>query len=817
MRRTTTPNSIFTTNRIVQSLLTIVAVLTLNTALAKGLFFDTAPAGQPPKAPRPFDMVGFLEDAKLDIDNSAATCKKNPSDPRLAGGSMKINGISVVIPCNTILQMPATSMTWYDLFYFNPAPSNQMNFSATSAAKPQTGLALVDTETTPNAAVPGFNGILPSYEVHIQGNIVDGRYIAGLVFVSQQLLNSGQGTIAAIDYRKGQLLIKSDNAGELIRVRINDPVGRFGKAHASTDNPQPDAVLEEGYDPRFTADTDNPTIRAVTGFPMCIPRTNPFSAAETEGDDPLCPEANRPRSPNCGSLPDELAGRVGFQPFVLPPTGQYCTQYVMDGPNATSATCSGPDCSTDPTRQAPFEVGDFINFSGTLKIDQEFDAAGNAKPYTYISAHTIVANLGIYTEPGTQPVYVALEDTLVGTNALPLANLPQETTSRVQVEGFTTDPTQLVDIFMVDVNYQTGAVTDRLIGTENPALPPVLGRFRFQPAAGNFGPFSRDIRIVSRTACRVPTKTCASNLPVVANGIQAGQYRAPNFDFIFPEPTRTGDPMVPSNFQDLYFLYCGAGPLFQPSFDSGQYSTPLVAALDPAPWAEPMTSPLFASKCPAPNGVTLPLPSPLVTVSPDQATFGNSTVTLSGAATDPLGTVLTSYKWTQIAGTPVTLAQSGSAASSKVTFKAPAVRGILTFMLSVTNANGQVGVGKVSVAVNPDTVTIHSARYDNRNGKGVLTVVATSSLPATTPGLKLSIQASTGSFNLASAPQSMSIIANSTAATVCPAGINPCWQYQASGVIKSSITTSFLPPTNITVTSTLGGKSTIGSSAIAVQ
>lgn len=805
-------------NRAAILLCMLSAMLTSSGGYARGLAFDPAPVGQPPKAPRPFDMVGLLEDAKLDVDNSAGTCAKNPSDPRLAGGSAKINGITVIIPCNTILQMPATSISWYDLFYFNPAPSNQLNFSTVSAAKPQTGLALLDSETAPASAIPPYNAILPSYEVHIQGNIVDGRYIAGLVFVSQEMLNSGQGSIAAIDYSKGQLLIKSDKAAELIRVRINDPVGRFGKAHASLDNPQPDAVLEEGYDPRFTADTDNPTIRAVTGYPMCIPRSNPFSTADTEGDDPLCPEANRPRSPNCTSLPAELAGRVGFQPFVLPPSGQYCSQYVMDPPSATSAACSGPGCPTDPTRQAPFEVGDYISFSGTLKMAQELDAAGNPLVYAYISAHTIIANLGIYTAPGVKPVYVALEETLVGTNALPLANLPQETTSRVRVEGFTTDPTQLVDIFMVDVNYLTGAVSDRLIGTENPGLPPVVGRFRFQPAAGSFGPFTRDIRIVSRTACRVPTKTCASNLPAVANGIQAGQYRAPNFEFIFPEPTRTGDPMVPSNFQDLYFLYCGSGPLAQPAFDGGQYGSPLVGALDPAPWAAPMTSPLFASQCPAPNGTSLPLPSPLVTVTPDQATLANATVTLSGTATDPLGTVLSSYQWTQIAGTPVALSQSGSPASSKVTFKAPTTRGILTFMLSVTNANGRTGVGKVSVAVNPDSVSILSAKFDNSKGKGILVVTASSTLAALTPGLTLSIQASNGSFNMASSPQNMTVVANSTSnPTVCPAAINPCWQYNVSGVIKSSISTSFIPPTNITVTSSMGGKISIGSSSITVQ
>ena len=59
------------------------------------------------------------------------------------------------------------------------------------------------------------------------------------------------------------------------RVQINDPVGRFGLKHSP--------------DPRFTADTDNATVHAKTGYPMCIPRTDPAVA-----DDPLCPKVNRP-------------------------------------------------------------------------------------------------------------------------------------------------------------------------------------------------------------------------------------------------------------------------------------------------------------------------------------------------------------------------------------------------------------------------------------------------------------------------------------------------------------------------------------------
>jgi hypothetical protein len=51
-----------------------------------------------------------------------------------------------------------------------------------------------------------------------------------------------------------------------------DPSGRYGIPQTA------------GMDDRFQCDSDNPTIRASTGFPMCIPRTDPAA-----GDDPLCP------------------------------------------------------------------------------------------------------------------------------------------------------------------------------------------------------------------------------------------------------------------------------------------------------------------------------------------------------------------------------------------------------------------------------------------------------------------------------------------------------------------------------------------------
>jgi hypothetical protein len=55
---------------------------------------------------------------------------------------------------------------------------------------------------------------------------------------------------------------------------INDPSGRYSIPYTAN--------------PLFTSDPDNPSIHAVNGFPLCIPRPT------TSGDDPLCPKKNRP-------------------------------------------------------------------------------------------------------------------------------------------------------------------------------------------------------------------------------------------------------------------------------------------------------------------------------------------------------------------------------------------------------------------------------------------------------------------------------------------------------------------------------------------
>ncbi|MCX7105478.1 MAG: hypothetical protein NTU70_09430 [Methylococcales bacterium] len=727
----------------------------------KPAVFPISPMTPPPIVPTQFDVIGHIQSAS--VDPYVCTGSGTRIDPRLWGGRVTVNGIDIIIPCNTILQLPAASATWAELFDPTLIPS------ATPAGT--TGLAL-DDKVLEGASQPGSLP-LPAYEIHIVGNIVNdpvtgqNEHIAGLVFISQQSLNVGQGYIKSIDYKTGELCVSSgmplaglqgqtsESPQCLLpnaRIRLNDSIGRFGLKHGgpgcstSLIASERCDVEESQFDARFTVDTDNPTVHAATGFPMCIPRMFPFDSGKGDTDS-LCPQQNRPKQIasskiSCTNLP--VTNGITFPAFPAQGDG-YCHSFVMaplpinspppPGPCGSNGSFTIP-CTTRADRQAPFEVGDYIDYSGTLLGD------GNdpqVSPY-YISAHTINAHVGIYTYPGTKPVYVMIESLLAGTNALPLQNISQEVTSRIKVEGFTTDPSAIVDIFGMDVDKVTGKITDRLFASVNPSGPPVMGRVRFVPATGNYSPPTRNMRIVSRTLCNSKTTPCVVPTPYLdpknpmgkyANGIVAGQYNAPNFEFIFPENLFLGGPVLPNNFQDLAFLACGSGPLTTASAGT---NAPIVEPLDPPPWAKPMPAPSQCAGALA-NQLTIP----------------------------PTQTL--------------------------------------------------------------DKVTVTKAIWDNKTNKGILAVTATSNLPNTTPNLQLYVQATTGSgAKMANDPQPMQLVTNPSVAPAggggmpCPATNNPCWQYNASGTIVDPlhpIINTALPtniygyPVDVTVYSSRGGKSSV--------
>jgi hypothetical protein len=417
----------------------------------------------------PFALIGYIEDFKMTAPRGNAM---------LAGALMTVSGKQIVIPDNTIVIMPASSNTVYDLFH--TAPANKL---ASILANNESGLALNDV-TKP----------LAPFEVSLVGNIVNGQYVAGLVNIAQELAQIHQGFITYIDYATGDLCVDKNTmpvvagAGAAdrtrrpgpgcltteMRVKLNDPLGRYGKQRTEGDQ-----------DPRFVVDDANPSVRAVTGYPMCVPRVAPPVAGIPGGAiDPLCPVTNRPleavtRRPltrfvmDIKDLPPVVPGAApiaGFRDIVS------CRKGLI--PDTRGVLALGHDC--DSTQQAPFMVGDFLEgIQGTMGRDSS--PVNNGR---YLSAFGVVATAGIYTKPcgtmgGVNPItdptgiiastsvpkrantkcnpftditYMQWEDGLIGTAGTDTNVANVENQDRVKIVGFTTDPTRQVELYGVDTD-----------------------------------------------------------------------------------------------------------------------------------------------------------------------------------------------------------------------------------------------------------------------------------------------------------------------------------------------------------------------------
>ena len=526
--------------------------------ISLGVFGAAGAHAQLAIPPAGFDMIGFIQQA------TRANVGAGPVPNRLRGGTLTINGIEMIVPNNSIVQMPAAAFSWADLF--GPRNSTPVgNYSPARLVIPagRTGLALADA--------PRMH--FPSYEVRVVGNILTDpttgaqTYIVGMILpASQQGLNMGSGLINFIDY-DGTVLGGVGQIPGRFRVggvpgvsttgtlcELNDPAGRYGAAHSP--------------DPRFSCDTSNPTITTASGYPVGIPFP--------DQNDPLRPATQRP------------VNTPVTDPFLAP--GAPLRYFVVPAP--------GPGVTPDSRLQMPLMVGDWVDFSGTL---MKLDPLGNNLPANmFVSVHSLTAHLGIQTTPGSNPAYIRVEAFVFGSGPTPQpATAPaQETSSRVQLVVFATDPT--IDgtgsspgthVNAVVVDPATGAESELLFPNgdlnDNPKPPnhnglemddTVRGRIRlqlnrnFDTTTGNkVGPGNYYREYIVRLG---PGTT--REVPNVANGLTAGRYRLPMFDYIFAEGAKFGEPIPPYNFNQFGFLAVGSGRL-------DGTTGPFVGPLDPFP------------------------------------------------------------------------------------------------------------------------------------------------------------------------------------------------------------------------------------------
>jgi hypothetical protein len=613
--------------------------------------FQTRPAG--------VLFTGQIQWASLDPspglcnkDDNPAPTPDNPPLPancKTTGGWIEANNELIRIPAGTVVVMPNTFLTWEEVFEFNP------NTHQTDTVF-QTGLAMADTVRFPG-----------TYQATIDYNIVNGQRIAGIVRLAQDAAQSLSGYIENIDYANGTLVVNGQ------RVMINDPRLTF-------EIPNPDGsgtgqIVTKGRytagqspDPRMTVDQGNTTVRAATGFNMCIPvaapgtyngelgipgtpdpyvlalpANAPAGAVFTGMDDPQCPEINRKRDP--------------FNPL-----SPMLTIFTMNAPGA-APTPENP-IPQDPYAEAPFEIGDWVDVLPTLQMDDQGP---------YVTATEVVGNVSIYTAPGVDPAYVVIEVALMGTAATPDPNFPQEAGVRTRVEGFTTDPSRPVDVSAIDYDCN-GNVTFRepswVASFPVEPGPPSIGkrgrwRVRF-PQGGNFMPPTANV------GARVSGGVLGKN----KSGSDFTEYQLPIGEFIYPELLVPGNPPPPFNFNDFQYLTNGTGPMpFLGSvFDSIQVQLGMAAnpfypnqnniQLNPFPYDKVPQLTCF-------TGTSTSVARPTFSSTPNPP-FAGVTVTLDGtASTPPTGP----FAWSQIInpGDPVVAINNPN--SAQATFIAPTVAG----------------------------------------------------------------------------------------------------------------------------------------------
>jgi hypothetical protein len=178
---------------------------------------------------------------------------------------------------------------------------------------------------------------------------------------------------------------------------------------------------------------------------------------------------------------------------------------------------------------APFQVGDYIEYSGILVGGQ-------------IICYAITATSVQILTPSSGPVYIRMEDANIGVFDPSFASEFGDT----KFVGFVSDPSVTVTISAIDVDPCTGLETDRIVGSSQPVAGNPRNRFIWRADSTTLSHYTREYRI------KVSSGTQTTN-----QGIVAGQYVQPVTEWIYPEPLTPGIITPPINFDVFDFLANG--------------------------------------------------------------------------------------------------------------------------------------------------------------------------------------------------------------------------------------------------------------------
>ena len=441
-----------------------------------------------------FSVIGFIEDFKL-------TGRASPTQ----AAEMTVSNLPITLPSNLTITMPGRYVL----------PSELFPGGATSS-----GLAL-------NDPIPATTPPRLPFEAEIIGNIVDGRYVAGVVHISQGALHAGAGFIQDIKYESGALTVgdncKLADAGCIkgATVLLNDPKGIFGWKNDA--NP---ARAQFVQDVRFALDAENAPVHAKTGYPVCVPKENPDGPQTLESES--CPNGNRP-----------VATAANYRRYTC----------VSDAGKPAQPSAPMHVCSVE--KPAPLRVGDYVTYLGILMPDTNLVSG---RPY-FISAYGLDAELGIYTSKDDDTVYLFVEEALQGTLGEAFDGIPQEETTRFRIVGFSTDPTRRIKVRILDnnrpLNPPAPGEHPGFTFTDGLGLPasngPQMGRFRETwPSKDDARAVRQDVEVT--IVGRTPRE--------LANGLTSAKYTAPIAEYIYPEITQFGNPGFPSPvpFENFCFL-----------------------------------------------------------------------------------------------------------------------------------------------------------------------------------------------------------------------------------------------------------------------
>jgi hypothetical protein len=231
--------------------------------------------------------------------------------------------------------------------------------------------------------------------------------------------------------------------------------------------------------PYFVADTGSPSVTSFSGFPMCV---------QHSGNTATCLSSNRPGS------------------------------RTFDAP--------------DPLRMVPFQVGDFIEYSGLRVGGSEI-----------LASVVTCLNVQVTTKASaTVPNYIRVEEALVGVPAT-AANVD---VAGVRFIGFLSSCAgATVTISAIDVDPCTGKETYRKIGDAIPKQG-VACKWEARLPTNGLAPYTREYLITTNTPT-VSTK----------DKIKAGQYVQAVSEWVFPELSVPGTNPPALQFTDIRGLVQG--------------------------------------------------------------------------------------------------------------------------------------------------------------------------------------------------------------------------------------------------------------------